>query len=161
VVPGQSTEPVPTLYEWAGGREAFARWLDRFYDLIEAEAPDIAGMFGGHVSAAHREHVTDWWAEVMGGPRTYTERRGGYEHMLAHHHHLGITADQRLRFVTLLSRAADDVALPADPEFRAAIMGYAEWGTRLALHNSQPGAEAAPRAPVPRWGWGVAPPYRP
>ena len=51
--------------------------------------------------------------------------------------------------------------LPADPEFRAAIMGYAEWGTRLAQHNSQPGAHAAPHAPVPRWGWGVAPPYRP
>jgi hemoglobin len=31
-----------------------------------------------------------------------------------------------LAFVTLLSRAADDAGLPADPEFRAAIMGYAE-----------------------------------
>ena len=57
--------------------------------------------------------------------------------------------------------AADAAQLPADPEFRAAIMGYAEWGTRLALANSQPGARAAPHAPVPRWGWGVAPPYRP
>jgi hemoglobin len=160
-VPGAPPEPTPTLYEWAGGREAFAGWLNRFYDLVEAEAPDIASMFGGRVSAAHREHVTDWWAEVMGGPAAYTERRGGYEHMLARHHDLAITADQRLRFVTLLSRAADDVTLPGDPEFRAALMGYAEWGTRLALHNSQPGAETAARAPVPRWGWGVAPPYRP
>ena len=45
--------------------------------------------------------------------------------------------------------------------FRAALMGYAEWGTRLAVHNSRPGAEVAEHAPVPRWGWGVAPPYRP
>ncbi len=81
--------------------------------------------------------------------------------MLARHLDMGIDADQRLRFVTLLSRAADDVALPADPEFRAAIMGYAEWGTRLAQQNSQPGAPVAPHAPVPRWGWGVAPPYQP
>ena len=57
-----------TIYEWAGGREAFARWLNRFYDLVEAEAPDIAALFGGTVSDEHREHVTDWWAEVMGGP---------------------------------------------------------------------------------------------
>ena len=63
--------------------------------------------------------------------------------------------------MTLLSRAADDAGLPADPEFRAAIMGYAEWGTRLALHNSQPGAEAAPHAPVPRWGWASRPRTRP
>ena len=37
----------------------------------------------------------------------------------------------------------------------------AEWGSRLALHNSDPDAEVAASAPVPRWGWGVAPPYRP
>lgn len=151
----------PTIYEWAGGREAFARWLNRFYDLVEQEAPEIAAMFGGRVSETHRVHVTDWWAEVMGGPAVYTEGRGGYEHMLARHHDLGITTDQRLAFVTLLSRAADDVGLPSDPEFRAALMGYAEWGTRLAMHNSQPGAEVVEHAPVPRWGWGVAPPYLP
>jgi hemoglobin len=152
---------IPTIYEWAGGREAFARWLNRFYDLVEAEAPSIAALFGERVSRAHREHVTDWWAEVMGGPARYTEQRGGYEHMLARHRDLGISAEQRLQFVTLLSRAADDAGLPADPEFRAAIMSYAEWGTRLALHNSQPGAEPVAHAPVPRWGWGVAPPYMP
>jgi hemoglobin len=161
-VPGnvaEVDEETPTIYEWAGGRDAMARWLNRFYDLVESEAPDIAAMFGGHVSAEHREHVTDWWAEVMGGPATYSDSRGGYEHMLSRHHYLGITDEQRLSFVTLLSRAADDAGLPADPEFRAAIMGYAEWGTRLAVHNSQPGAETVPHAPVPRWGWGVAPPY--
>ena len=63
--------------------------------------------------------------------------------------------------MTLLSRAADVAGLPDDPEFRAALMGYAEWGTRLAVQNSQPGAEVAEHAPVPRWGWGVAPPYIP
>lgn len=150
----------PTIYEWAGGREAFSRWLNRFYDLVEFEAPEIAAMFGGKVSEQHRNHVTDWWTEVMGGPDVYTEQRGGYEHMLARHHNLAITAEQRLTFVTLLSRAADDAGLPPDPEFRAAIMGYAEWGTRLAQHNSQPGAQTVVHAPVPRWGWGVAPPYQ-
>jgi hemoglobin len=154
-------EGTPSVYEWAGGRDAFARWLNRFYDLVESDAPEIAAMFGGTVSEEHRDHVTDWWVEVMGGPATYSERCGGYEQMLARHHNLGITPAQRLAFVTLLSRAADDAGLPDDPEFRAAIMGYAEWGTRLALHNSQPGTETVPHAPVPHWGWGVAPPYQP
>ena len=144
-------DATPTIYEWAGGREAFAGWLNRFYDLVEGEE-SIARLFGGTVSDAHREHVTEWWCEVMGGPARYSD-------MLARHRDLAITDEQRLLFVTLLSRAADDVGLPSDPEFRAAIMGYAEWGTRLAVHNSQPGAETAPHAPVPRWGWGVAPPY--
>jgi hemoglobin len=29
------------------------------------------------------------------------------------------------------------------------------------MHNSQSGAEVPPHAPVPRWGWGEAPPYQP
>ena len=54
--------------------------------------------------------------------------------------------------------AADAAELPADPEFRAAFTGYVEWGTRLAAANSRPGADVVRSAPVPRWGWGVAPP---
>jgi len=38
-------------------------------------------------------------------------------------------------------------------------MAYVEWGTRLALANSQPGVAPPTKAPVPRWGWGEAPPY--
>jgi hemoglobin len=150
----------PTIYEWAGGRPAFERWLNAFYDLVE-EDELLAGLFGGRVSEEHRRNATTWWCEVMGGPAAYTEGHGGYPHMLAKHRDLAITAEQRLRFVTLLSRAADVAELPADPEFRAAIIGYAEWGSRLAVHNSQPGAAVVEQAPVPRWGWGVAPPYQP
>jgi hemoglobin len=150
----------PTIYDWGGGREAFERWLNVFYDLVEQD--ELLGpVFGGRVGEEHRRHATTWWCEVMGGPAEYSAQLGGYEHMLSRHVGLDITPDQRLRFVTLLSRAADDADLPADPEFRAAIMGYAEWGSRLAVHNSHPGAEPFQHAPVPRWGWGVAPPYRP
>jgi hemoglobin len=153
-------EDPPTIYEWAGGRPAFERWFDAFYDLVEDD-PLLGPLFGGQVSSEHRRNVTTWWCEVMGGPAEYTTREGGYEHMLSKHRGLAISAKQRLRFVTLLSQAADDAGLPGDPEFRAALMGYAEWGTRLAMHNSQPGADVAEHAPVPRWGWGVAPPYTP
>jgi hemoglobin len=38
-------------------------------------------------------------------------------------------------------------------------MAYLEWGTRLAMHNSQPDADVVERAPLPRWGWGEAPPF--
>jgi hemoglobin len=150
----------PSIYDWIGGSEAIGRWLNAFYDEVERD-PLLAPAFGGMVTKDHRQHVTAWWAEVMGGPADYTERHGGYEHMLAMHRDLAITAEMRLRFVTLLSVAADSAGLPGDPEARAALMGYAEWGTRLAVENSAPGADPPPHAPVPRWGWGVAPPYRP
>ena len=79
--------------------------------------PSIAPLFGGTVSEEHRAHAAAWWVEVMGGAADYTEHHGGYEHMLSRHSGLAITAEQRLRFVTLLSQAADDAGMPDDPEF--------------------------------------------
>jgi hemoglobin len=149
----------PSIHDWIGGTDAIRRWLDAFYDEVERD-PLLGPVFGGVVTEEHRDHVTAWWAEVMGGPTVYTDQHGGYAHMLDMHRGLAITAEQRLRFVTLLSAAADTAGLPADPESRAALMGYAEWGTRLAVENSAVGAEPVPQAPVPRWGWGVAPPYQ-
>lgn len=150
----------PSLFEWAGGAGAIAALINAFYDRVEQDEL-LTTFFPGGVSRRHREHVTAWWGEVLGGPAVYTQALGGYEAMLAHHLNLAITPEQRLRFATTMSVAADDVALPDDPEFRAAIIGYLEWGTRIAMHNSQPGAEVVEHAPVPRWGWGVAPPYQP
>ena len=154
------SSPDRTLYEWAGGREGLERMLNAFYDRVERDEL-ISPLFPGGVSDKHRRNVTTWWCEVFGGPAEYTDEHGGYEHMLASHHKLGISPEQRLRFVTLLSLAADDAELPDDPEFRSALMAYAEWGSRLALANSQPGASPAPYAPVPRWGWGEAPAFDP
>ena len=158
MTPTTEDEP-PSLYAWAGGTDAFRRLIDAFYDRVEADDL-LSPLFPGGVSQDHRAHVVLWWVEVFGGPADYTPL-GGYQRMLDRHRGLGITVEQRFRFASLMSLAADDAGLPDDPEFRAALVGYLEWGTRLALHNSQPGAEVVTEAPVPRWGWGVAPPYQP
>jgi truncated hemoglobin YjbI/quinol monooxygenase YgiN len=148
---------LPTLYEWAGGQAAIAAFINAFYDRVERDHL-LALLFPGGVKADHREHVTAWWCEVLGGPNAYTPL-GGYPRMLAHHLGLNVTVEQRRRFVSLISVAADDAKLPDSPEFRAAIVGYTEWATRLAMHNSQTGAHVVREAPMPHWGWGVAPPY--
>jgi truncated hemoglobin YjbI len=154
---GAGTTVPPTLFEWAGGAEAFDTLFTRFYELVPQDdllAPMFAGM-----NAHHAQHVASWVGEVFGGPADYTEHGGGYENMLAHHIGKAITTEQRRRWVNLLIDAADDVGLPGDPEFRSAFVAYLEWGTRIAQENSQPGATPMPHAPVPRWGWGVAPPW--
>ena len=145
----------PTLYEWAGGQEAIDRLTEAFYARVRADeilAPVFAPMPGDHP-----HHVALWLAEVFGGPRRYTEEHGGYSHMLRKHLGLALTEEQRRQWVALIGIAADDAGLPADPEFRSAFAAYVEWGTRIALANSQPGAQPPPEAPVPRWG--EAPPY--
>ncbi|MEQ4716938.1 group II truncated hemoglobin [Nonomuraea sp. B19D2] len=152
-------QTVPTLYEWAGGSAAFERLTEAFYRTVVKD--DLVGPLFAHMDPDHPKHVAMWLSEVFGGPDRYTKERGGYPNMLRHHLGKAITEPQRRRWVSLLMDAADEVGLPDDPEFRAAFASYIEWGTRLARHNSQPDAKPPLKAPVPHWGWGVAPPYQP
>ena len=100
-------------------------------------------------------------AEVLGGPATYSEEHGGHPHMIRQHLNRHLSQEQRRRWVTLLLETADELKLPDDPEFRSALVGYLEWGSRLAVLNSQPGASAVEDAPMPKWGWGeVKGPYQ-
>jgi hemoglobin len=153
------SDAVPTLYEWAGGTEAFERLTTAFYERVRRD--DLLQTLFANMPDDHPRHVAMWLAEVFGGPATYTEELGGYPRMVSKHLGLAITEPQRARWVELIGLAADDAALPADPEFRSAFMAYVEWGTRIALANSAPGADPPRAAPVPRWGWGEAPPYKP
>lgn len=148
VVPGL------TLGEWLGGPETIEALTETFYAKVRADellAPVFAGM-----SDQHPRWVAQWLAEVFGGPTTYTDERGGYPHMIEQHRGRSLTEAQRARWVRLMGEAADEAGLPADPETRSAFVSYLEWGSRIALANSQPGAQPPGRLPVPRWDWGEA-----
>ncbi|NUR86225.1 MAG: antibiotic biosynthesis monooxygenase [Nonomuraea sp.] len=149
---------VPTMYDWAGGAEALQRLTEVFY--TEVLKDDLLRPLFEHMAPDHPKWVAIWLGEVFRGPERYSQERGGYHHMVRQHLGKAITEAQRRRWVSLLMDAADVVGLPTDPEFRAAFASYIEWGTRIALANSQPGATPPLEAPMPHWGWGVAPPYQ-
>jgi hemoglobin len=151
-------EQTPTLYEWLGGIDALNRLTTRFYEHVKDDTL-LAPVFA-HMDAGHAAHVAAFLAEVLGGPTAYTEAHGGHPHMIRQHLNRHLTQDKRRRWVSLLLETADELGMPDDPEFRSALVGYLEWGSRLAVINSQPGAEVNADAPMPKWGWGeVKGPY--
>ena len=152
------SEDVPTLYQWLGGSEALLRLTTRFYENVKVDAL-LAPVFA-HMDADHPAHVAAFLAEVLGGPADYSKHHGGHPHMICQHLNRHLQQEQRRRWVGLLLETADQLAMPDDPEFRSALVGYLEWGSRLAVINSQPGAAVDADAPMPRWGWGeVKGPY--
>ena len=153
--------PVPTLYEWLGGRDALSRLIELFYQRAPSE-PLVAPLFAG-MPKEHFEHVAEFIAEVFGGPADYSKLHGGHAAMIRHHLGKGITEPQRQRWVALLLETADELQLPSDPEFRSALVAYLEWGSRLAVINSAlPSDTAVAEMPMPSWNWGVpGGPYRP
>ena len=150
--------PVPTLYDWAGGMPAFERLTEVFYARVKLDP--LVGPIFAHMSPDHPKLVAHFLAEVFRGPAQYTAERGGHATMLSQHLGKHLTQQQRARWVQLLLESADDAGLPADPEFRSAFVSYIEWGTRLAVINSQDGVKPELHQPMPVWGWGeVGGPY--
>ena len=141
-----------TLFQWAGGFPALLRLTRRFYEVHVPADSLLSGLFS-QMAPDHPERVAAWLGQVFGGPHAYSERYGEYDRMISQHLDKALTPEQRARWVLLLARSADDVGLPADAEFRAAFTAYLEWGSRIALENSQPGVHPPPHMPVPRWWW--------
>jgi hemoglobin len=146
------TAPVPTLLEWMGGPDKLGELVTLFYSRVPLD-PLLAPVFAG-MSPQHSRHVCEFIAEVFGGAKEYSSRRGGHHAMILKHAGKALTEAQRQRWMSLLLECADAAGLPADPEFRSAFVAYVEWGTRLAVINSQPGANTDGEAPMPAWGWG-------
>lgn len=145
---------VPSLFEWAGGMPAFEKLFDEFYDKVLGDL--ILEPVFKHMSPQHRLHVAHFVAEVLGGPKAYSESEGSHFKMVQKHLAKHLTEKHRKRWMELLLETADELALPDDPEFRSAFMAYLEWGTRIAVLNSNIDTLTEdPTMPMPAWGWGV------
>jgi len=151
---------IPSLYDWVGGIAALERLTAAFYDKVKAD--ELLGPVFARMSPDHPAHVAAFLAEVFGGPKLYSERHGGHPEMIRHHLNRNLSEAQRRRWINLLLDTYTELGMPADPEFASALVGYLEWGTRMAVLNSKPGARPGLDEPMPKWGWGeVGGPYQP
>src|SRR5882757_1013835 len=145
---------VPTLYEWAGDMETFEDLFTNFYDKVLKD--ELLGEVFKNMSAEHIKHVSHFVAEVFGGTALYTtEDKGTHAAMIGKHIGKMLTEVKRQRWMQLLIQTADEKGLKSDPEFRSAFVGYLEWGTRIAVINSQLTVNPMQHTvPMPKWGWG-------
>ena len=145
---------IPTLYEWAGGMKTFEKLTEVFYKKVLLD-PMLEPIFK-HMSSQHQLHVAHFIAEVFGGPKMYSTEEGSHFKMIQKHLSKHLTESHRKRWVQLLLDTAEEINLPDDPEFRSAFVAYIEWGTRIAVINSNATAlDMNLNEPMPMWGWGV------
>ena len=144
----------PTLYEWAGGNEVLEKLTKVFYDKVFKD--ELLYPIFKNMSGDHTKHVAHFIGEVFGGPKLYTENDHGSHHkMVAHHLGRMLTEQQRKQWIALLLESCDEIGLADDPEFRSALVGYLEWGSRIAVINSNTTDNPLnENEPMPEWGWG-------
>jgi hemoglobin len=144
----------PTLFEFAGGAPAFLALATAHHARCVAD-PVLNHPFSHpDQHPQHVERLAAYWAEVMGGPSTYSQSCGNQSTLLAMHSgNGGGMTDLGRRFVDCFVAAMDDVPLPADPEFRAALRAYMQWAVADVLIYSPEDSTVPAEAPMPHWSW--------
>jgi hemoglobin len=143
---------MPSLFEFAGGEEALHRLESLFYASVLAD-PLLRPLFGAG-KPEHVDHLTAFTAESFGGPDRFS-RELGFARLIAVHRGRHIQEPQRARFVELYMAAMDEAGLPRDEAFRKAVREHVEFGSHVAMQNSnaETDAELHPLRSVPRWTW--------
>ena len=142
-----------SLFEFAGGEAAFLALAAAHHARCLAD-PELNHPFshaGQHPQ--HVERLAAYWAEVLGGPPTYSRSCGDQSEVLRMHAGNGDMGDLGERFVRCFDLAADDAKLPAEPAFRAALHAYMTWAVGDVLAYPDEDAVVARGATMPRWGW--------
>ena len=143
----------PTLFEFAGGEAAFLALARAHHERCLAD-PELNHPFSHpDQHPQHVERLGAYWAEVMGGPPTYSQACGDESGVLTLHCGNGDMGDLPERFLNCFVQALDAVGLPADRDFRAAMAAYMRWAVDNVMLYSAVDAIAPPGLPMPRWGW--------
>ena len=130
----------PTNYERAGGQEAFEKMTEVFYAKVLKD--DLLGDLFRDMSSEHSKHVARFLSEVLGGPKRYTgESQKSHAHMISRHVGRKLDETQRQRWIQLVLESADEIGMPNDAEFRAAL-----------VPDAPPRSTPTPRSPRPAPG---------
>jgi hemoglobin len=143
----------PTLYEFAGGDDAFLALAAAHHARCLAD-PELNHPFShADQNPDHVRRLAAYWAEVLGGPPRYTELPSDQSFVQHLHAGNGDMTDLGRRFVDCFVAAADDAGLPADPAFRAALRAYMVWAVDDVLAYSAEGSVVPSGLSMPRWSW--------
>jgi hemoglobin len=82
----------PSIYDAVGGEPAFLALAAEHHRRCLAD-PLLEHPFSHGVRADHVERLAAYWAEVLGGPRRYSERYGGEAAMMGMHAGYGINRE--------------------------------------------------------------------
>lgn len=109
----------PTVYELAGGLDAFTALVDRFYEGVEADEV-LRPMYPDDLEPGKRA-LALFLAQYWGGPETYSQQRG-HPRLRMRHAPFPITPDAALRWAHHMGDAIRAMEFRSHVE--RALLGY-------------------------------------
>jgi hemoglobin len=142
-----------TIYEAAGGGEGLLRLASAWHArVLKDEVVSHAFSHGFHPQ--HTERLAAYWAEALGGPRTFSERYGDETSVVRIHSGNGPHEEMDQRAIACFDRALEDTGLACDERLRSALHDYFAWATMTTMARYHDSADDVPKGlRLPKWSW--------
>jgi hemoglobin len=144
---------VQTVYEAAGGSEAFLR-LAHAWHVRVLEDDVVSHAFGHGYHPEHTERLAAYWIEALGGPAAYSAHLGDETSVVRMHSGNGPHEEMDRRAILCFDQALADVGLDRDERLRRALHDYFSWATTTTMARYHDSADDVPDGlPIPHWSW--------
>jgi len=120
-----------SVYELAGGEDAFRRLVSRFYSRVADDAV-LRAVYPEEDLSAATERLTLFLIQYWGGPTTYSERRG---HPRLRLRHQPFSIGQRERDAWLRQMTAAVESMEFAPAVRKALLDYFETASTAMINQ--------------------------
>ena len=142
-----------TVYEAVGGSDGLLRLASAWHvRVLEDEVVSHAFSHGYHPQ--HTERLAAYWAEALGGPKTYSDRYGDETSVVRIHSGNGPHGEMDQRAIACFDQALEDVGLARDERLRRVLHDYFAWATTTTMARYHHSAEDVPAGlRIPKWSW--------
>jgi hemoglobin len=146
-------DSVPSVYDAAGGRAGMLRLAHAWHERVLADEV-VSHAFSHGFHPEHTERLAAYWAEALGGPRTYSESIGDETSVVRMHSGNGPHEEMDRRAIACFDQALRDVGFGTDDPVRQVLLDYFAWATTITMaryHDSEDDVPAD--LAVPQWSW--------
>ncbi len=142
-----------TIYEMAGGRQAFLDLAHAWHARCLAD-PVVSHAFSHGFHPQHSERLAAYWAEALGGPPDYTATMGNETRVVRMHSGNGQHQEMDERAQACFEQALDDAGLPDAPPLRSTLKDYFRWATQTMSAHPKSADDVPNGLPLAQWSWG-------
>jgi hemoglobin len=142
-----------TVFEAAGGNDGLRHLAGAWHRRVMADDV-VAHAFSHGFHLQHVERLAAYWAEALGGPRTYSASYGDETAVVKMHSGNGEHGEMDRRAIACFDRALADVGLAGNDALRQVLHDYFAWATTTTMSRYHQSADDVPDGlSISHWSW--------
>jgi hemoglobin len=136
-----------------GGMDGVLRLARAWHARVLADEI-VSHAFSHGYHPQHTERLAAYWAEALGGPRTYSTAYGDETSVVRIHSGNGPHEDMDRRAIACFDQALADAELAGDDQLRQVLHDYFAWATTTTMSRYPRSVDDVPDGlHIPRWSW--------